>query len=208
MNIYFDLDGTILDISERYYLIYKKVMEEFNANFLLKDKYWQLKREKTSVAKILKETSKNIGKVQYQKRGAQLIEDKRFLKYDKTFPEVYKVLDDFKKKHRLILVTLRRFLENLNWELVRLKLTPYFDTLLICQEGKPNWQAKANLIKNDLNFSKKDSIVIGDTEIDILAAQQLQIKSIAISRGMRTKEFLLRFKPDFIVDSLLEIKDI
>lgn len=210
MNIYLDLDGPILDASERYYLVYRKVMEECKAEFLPRDEYWQLKTRKTPIDEILNQTSQKIDEAQYQKRRLQLIEDREFLKHDRVFPEVYRVLDNLKKGNRLVLVTLRGLLEDLKWELDHLKLTSYFDALLTKKGNDGSWKVKVGLIGDDLDSSKdrQKSVVIGDTEIDILAAKHLKITNIAISRGIRTREFLLELKPDFLVESLLEAEDI
>ncbi|MCH8276159.1 MAG: hypothetical protein IIA50_01265 [Bacteroidetes bacterium] len=43
MKIYFDLDGPILDVSERYYEVYKNSLPK-GSKVLNKKTYWNLKR--------------------------------------------------------------------------------------------------------------------------------------------------------------------
>lgn len=50
-----------------------------------------------------------------------------------------------------------------------------------------------------------DSVwMVGDTEADILAAQRGNLPAIAVLSGIRNREQLERYQPDFIVDNLAE----
>lgn len=51
-NIYVDLDGVILDVSERLYQIYRELMMEFGGSCLPKGKYWQMKKTKTPIPEM------------------------------------------------------------------------------------------------------------------------------------------------------------
>lgn len=60
-------------------------------------------------------------------------------------------------------------------------------------------------ILHDLNLSKEDVILAGDSDVDILTASNAGIKSIGCTWGYRTKEELTAAGADFIVNSPEEI---
>ena len=57
MKYFFDLDGTILDISKRYYFIYYDIIKKFGGVPLPKCVYWDYKRNKTPDDVILKRSN-------------------------------------------------------------------------------------------------------------------------------------------------------
>jgi len=63
------------------------------------------------------------------------------------------------------------------------------------------------LLKKYGKFSK-NSIIVGDTETDILMGKHLVIKTIAVSSGMRNRKFLKKYKPDILIKDFSEIKNI
>ena len=68
-------------------------------------------------------------------------------------------------------------------------------------------QKKADIIKQTID-NPEDSIIIGDTEADVAAAQQLNATSIALLSGIRSKEFLKSMEPDYLVDGIGDVANI
>ena len=58
------------------------------------------------------------------------------------------------------------------------------------------------------NVKPNEAIMIGDSKNDILAAKNANIKSIAVTHGYNQGVDIKDYDPDFIVNSLKEIKDI
>ena len=58
------------------------------------------------------------------------------------------------------------------------------------------------------NVKPNKAVMIGDSKNDILAAKNAKIKSIAVTHGYNQGENIKDYEPDFIVNSLKEIKDI
>jgi len=58
------------------------------------------------------------------------------------------------------------------------------------------------------NTHTNEAVMIGDSKNDILAAKNANIKSILVTHGYNQGENLEIYKPDFILNSLKEIKDI
>ncbi len=61
-------------------------------------------------------------------------------------------------------------------------------------------------ILSALQGDKGKSFMIGDTEMDILAAKNAGIKSVAVTWGNRDEDFLRKYGPDYIVRSPGELK--
>jgi len=196
-TIYLDLDGTILDVSDRLYQIYKDVITSFKCKPLSKTRYWWLKRNKIGEGEIVVITCPRRVISPYLKKRCSLIESLKYLKHDKLNPNVLKTLKILKENYRLVLMTFRISRRNLRSELKKLGLILLFDKILI--GDKHEYESKIRLIKEDMH---PNAIIIGDTEEDVLTGQKLRIKTIAVSNGMRTRKFLASLKPDYLVTSL------
>lgn len=168
MNIYIDLDGTIIDISERYEHL--KILDS-------------------------QERLNNIESLEY-------------LRYDKLIDGILDILLELKKNHRLVLVTLRKNKENLYIELDILGLVEIFDIILTPNLGYREKTFKRDLIKGDSLFDVNNSVIVGDTEVDIKTGKCLGIKTVAVLSGLRTKEILLKENPDYIIDDINDLPNI
>lgn len=56
-----------------------------------------------------------------------------------------------------------------------------------------------------LNSDKEDTVYIGDSEVDVLTAQNAGIPVILVSWGYRSREDLEKLQPDYLVDDLDEL---
>ena len=50
--------------------------------------------------------------------------------------------------------------------------------------------------------------MVGDTENDILPANNIGISSIAVTTGIRNRQLLQEMNPQYIIDNIEEVKDI
>lgn len=209
-NIHFDLDGTILDIRRRFYSIYIDTVKELGGGALSEEVYWEAKREQLPEVLIAKKS--NIENVQkYIRLRKERLELPKYLKYDELIPPVLESLSELKKNNRIVLVTLRKSKGNLYKQLQRLKIEPLFDRVLIGGvggEGEEQWRFKAKLISTDSHFKPQNSIIIGDTEADILAGKNLGIITIAVLSGIRSKNELLSSQPDYIIKDIGQLKNV
>ena len=104
--IFWDLDGPILDVSEKYYTLYKNILLENNMQALSKKEYWNLKKSKTTLSEILAKTnSKKLLEV-FKNLWLNNIETHRYQKLDKLQNGIISILK--KCNNKLVLVTLRR----------------------------------------------------------------------------------------------------
>jgi phosphoglycolate phosphatase-like HAD superfamily hydrolase len=73
-------------------------------------------------------------------------------------------------------------------------------------EVKSKLLARARSDRDPLN--QRESYMVGDHEMDILAAKSEGIPVIALSNGMRSPKFLLSYEPDLLLTSLAEAVDL
>ena len=210
MNIYFDLDGTLIDVSERFYRIYCDLLDRFNCDTKLnKVTYWQLKKESYPEAEIVQKTCANIDSEEYMKLRQNVIESPKYLEYDRPFSYTLDTIKTLKKDNRLVIVSLRESLKKTEIEIDKLGFKPFFDKVLVHNEDMDNkWKIKAELIKSDSGFNTRDSIVVGDTETDFLAAKELGIDCFLVSSGIRTRDYLAILNCGIVIDSIAELEQL
>ena len=88
MQIYLDLDGPVLDVSHRYYLIYSDLLKQADYLPFDHDSYWSLKRLSITEAAIVQRNMPECGVSDYLARRAQLLEDSTYLVYDLLQPGI------------------------------------------------------------------------------------------------------------------------
>lgn len=206
-TFYFDLDGTILNVRRRLYSIYIDIVNELGGEALSKEVYWQAKRGQLPEELIANKS--NIENVQkYIRLRKERIELPEYLEYDKIIPQALESLTELKKNNRIALATLRKSKENLFKQLQRLKIEHLFDRVLIGGNGEEQWRLKAKIISSDNYFEPQDSVIVGDTEADILAGKFLNIGTIAVLSGIRSKNTLVLSQPDYIIKDISQLRDV
>lgn len=207
-TIFLDLDGTLLDTSGRHYKLYRDILDKRrlsnSKSKLSPEKFWKMKRTGIKTRDILPDylSDKNIAS--FEDEWLQKIEKRSYLQYDKLFPGIKDTLSYLNREFDLVLVTLRNNTENLYWELSNLKLDSYFKFIV---NGKG---PKKNLIKNYLinNHEGEKYLIVGDTEEDIKTGLELKMITISVTSGIRSKECLEQFNPDFCINNFKEILSI
>jgi len=208
--IYIDLDGTILDVSERVYRVYCDILKKHKKRILRKSRYLRLKKEKTPIETILRETMAEDILSEYKREWAKLIESPYYLEMDRLTQRKKLILLSLKNNYNLVLITLRNNRRGLYRQLEKEKIDKIFNDVLVPKRKDllcPKWEIKAKTLEKYKRI-KKDSIIVGDSEIDILAGKYLGIKTVAVIDGMRNKEFLKKYKPDFLISDFSKIKKV
>ena len=180
-TIFFDLDGTILDIYDRFYSVFnnysiKRFLTEVN-----RKKYMILKSKGLSDIQIALEFNLNYDEKEYHQYKARSLEIKKYLKLDKLifdFDKYARILAS--KKYKIKLITLRRNFKNLNWQLNELKIINLFDEIIALIPNKIN-NPKRIFFEN---ISVKDSILIGDSIKDYEATLDFDVDFLNVETGL------------------------
>src|SRR5687768_14996422 len=107
MLLFFDLDGPLIDVSERYQILHRNLLEEMGVTPLAPAMYWQRKRKRFPEVTILKELGASEFEPLYSRRRLELIEADSYLAHDRLWPWTIPVLTTLAAHYALILVTVR-----------------------------------------------------------------------------------------------------
>jgi phosphoglycolate phosphatase-like HAD superfamily hydrolase len=203
MRVICDLDGTLIDIWEKYYYAHAKACQAIGAQPGERYKYQEnIRRGDTgySIAEAMTDFKKLTRKNrrQYNRIFLQNIETPEALAYDTLFPGVPDFLEGC---DILFLATLRRERGKLLVQLSQLGIRQYF---LDIGSGNPkvrvSWKEKIKLIPDWwIDRTEREMWLIGDHERDIMVATQLGIKSCAVVSGVRSEAYLRAYSPNRII---------
>lgn len=207
--IFFDLDGTLIDTSERHYVLYKDILELLGMpNKLSKKEFWKEKRIGRKTVDLLPGNSTQSVAREFSEKWLEKVEDTKYLKYDRPYSESLSVLSELESMFDLVLVTLRQNERNLFWELGDFGLTKYFKEILF---GSPLiFEDKVLLIQEYMKTcsGKRNGIVVGDSEVDINTGKKIGMLTVAVTYGIRSRNFVKKLKPSFCANSLREVLEI
>jgi len=91
--------------------------------------------------------------------------------------------------------------------LKRYQLESYFDAVVTrddCAEMKPDGAPVRKVLK-EMGVPPEDAILVGDGVMDILAAREAGLPSVAVATGPFTKERLLQAEPDYLLGSVNDL---
>lgn len=202
MNIIFDLDGTLLDSSERLYRLFQELVPE---SHLSKDQYWNLKRNQLSHQIILSRYFQGHDFNEFNLQWMKHIEDENYLMMDFVFDDTVYVLRYLSRKANIILLTARQYEKRLVSELQRLNIKDYFNMILTTASRYTKEELLRKCLFDGELIKGQNDIFVSDMGKDILLGQSLGYKTIAISHGFMNKEHLLKYYPDYIIGNLMEI---
>lgn len=204
MKIFCDFDGTLVDISERHYTVYRSIVEKFQGKPLAKNDYWHAKRQKTDWESLLQMSQlKPEVKKAFLDEFISKIENPEYLVIDKLFPNVEPTLKKLNNLGECYLVSLRRNRQNLLGQVEKLGLSSYFTDILIGHSESDGHDVKVELIRSKLNG--ESGMIIGDTEADVITGKKLGLRTYAVTSGIRSKEFLGQLSPDYLVPGVDKI---
>ncbi|MBU2530981.1 MAG: HAD hydrolase-like protein [Elusimicrobia bacterium] len=195
--LFLDFDGTLTDVKEKYYELYKTAKTNFGLNIFNKKIYWHYKTMGCPERNILLKNNQQAPAMdEYLSFRADHIEDRDYLALDRPIVK-QDLLAKIGNHYDLYIVTMRHNSENLLWELTKMNICHYFKQI-ICRsnlttrdiEIHDEIDQKTKLLKSCQPFQQKD-ILIGDTGLDYNVGQRLKLKTFLVYSGIRQKKVLL-----------------
>ncbi len=185
----FDLDGTLIDSTQRHHLLMAKLLQEAGqeipCNFA--KEYMEYKASGHSGRQYLEyrlQIPADLA-VAIQQRWTAEIENPDWLKRDKLYADTIPTLDFLKERNqRIMFLTMRQNEELLHKELQMLGINTYPNEVIVLSP-------KGQIHKGDVLKKIDETIdfMIGDTEIDYDAALRVGTKSYILHRGFRNRAF-------------------
>lgn len=119
-----------------------------------------------------------------------------------AFPGVVELIKKFKGNGDFVVVISSDLRESVLEEVKRYHLDNIFDEIITNVHKKTD--ALSELInKNKLNHDY--TFIVGDSNNEIIAGRENSIKSIAVTWGFASEGKLLKYNPDYIVHSPMEL---
>jgi HAD superfamily hydrolase (TIGR01509 family) len=86
-------------------------------------------------------------------------------------------------------------------------LAKYFDLVTGRRNGVAHKPSPEPLLLNcnELKVQPEETMIVGDTELDIACGKNAGAKTCGVTYGYRTKSFIEEQKPDLIIDSIKEL---
>ena len=196
MNIVFDLDGTLIDSRTRLYRLFQRLAP---AAVLSYDQYWTLKRSRIS-NEIILSSRLGYGKPEvasFVEAWMAAIESPEMLDMDSNFPGMHASLARLSGQAHLHVCTARQHRDPVLVQLDRLGLLHFFSKILVTEQKN----SKEHLIGTHIMALSTQDWLLGDTGKDIQAGKSLNMKTCAVSSGFMSREALLDYAPDLMLES-------
>jgi phosphoglycolate phosphatase len=198
MQIFFDLDGTLIDSRPRLYRLFQYLVRESSLSF---EEYWRLKRNRQSHSAILSGVF-NYGEgsiVDFEKRWMAEIEKDEWLEIDRPFEGVTEFLRRTGQSHSMFIVTARQFTGKVYRQIESFGWTHLFKEMLVTNQRHEKNQLMIPFLPESTDW------MIGDTGKDIVVGKSLGMKTAAVLSGFLNRESLEKYDPDLIVESVLHL---
>lgn len=205
-HISFDLDGTLVNSFDTILNTTLKTLEELNISNSVSvaelririghhfsDIFRDLKIDVTDIEHFIAIYKKNYFD---------------FISQSELYPGVKETLNNLKEKGLLISLLTTKAQDQAEKILEYFNLSDYFDYIMGRRAGipvKPNPEPLLEIC-SALNVKPDETLITGDTELDIACGKNAGAFTCGAMYGYRDKEILLKEKADFYIDSLNELE--
>ncbi|MEC4850091.1 MAG: HAD family hydrolase, partial [Jaaginema sp. PMC 1079.18] len=211
-----DFDGPIMDVSERYYRVYQWCLKQCRqpqqpTRLLSKSEFWRLKRSRVRESCIGQLSGLNEAQArQFAQLRRENVHSLPYLVYDRPISSAIATLEYLHQAENVELgiMTMRRWRE-LRIPLEDNNLQVFFRRdRCYCLHNDylktTDTEDKTRLMQQALKELPPvaQTWMIGDTEADIIAAQTHNVKVIGVLSGIRDREQLQQYQPDYIARDL------
>ncbi|MBN2452863.1 MAG: HAD-IA family hydrolase [Candidatus Omnitrophica bacterium] len=207
-TVFFDVDGTLVDAT-------RDITNSVN-HALRALKMPELSREKvvsyigTGVRDLLRQ-SLSVDDEALVEKAVKLFGD-HYVEHaaDETvlYPHVIEILEYLKDKRKIILTN--RFSSFADATLRGVGIRKYFEEIAGGDDYsciKPLACAVDGVVGR-LGIDKEKALIVGDMDIDVMTGKNSGVKTCWITHGLGRAEEIVPLKPDYIIDDLLELKEI
>jgi HAD superfamily hydrolase (TIGR01549 family) len=168
--------------------------------------------EQLSIYLVLKQLRGRIDTEAYEKlrkRFYDLLEDMEIKAAQQVmlYPGALDTLRKLQERSLRIGLVTNNGQKGTDLTLKRFGLNVFFDAIVTrddCEEMKPD-PAPVRKVLNALKMGADEAIFVGDGVMDILAAKQAGLSSVAVSTGPFSVERLLQSEPDYLLGSVNDL---
>lgn len=202
----FDFDGPINDVSDRYFAVHQDVCDKLGLVCqLTKPEFWTLKRHQAPLRMLLDFQSQSQLD-DYACLWLKLIEHERYLALDRMHGRAAEVLERLSNKNQLILVSLRTNLDAALRQVEKYQIDTLFEHVCFLKHQIQPSLAKSEAVRRLFESTKNIQFFVGDTEIDLVAARQLNVKFIGVGSGIRSPKKLFELGANFVLPDIAAVE--
>lgn len=201
MLVFFDFDGTLSDMSERWWRLHVDAIKKYGGQPVTKKEYFNQKRNAVSERIIVQKHLEESNIQKYIEQRIKWIEKNTYLDYDHLIPNASVILKAWSKKGDLILFTKRNSKQNFLRQVKKYDIKKYFSRLLITSGLE-----KEEVLKKEYTPAQlKNAYLITDSLEETKMAKKLGMKVLTIAYGTRSQEY---FQKNGISDMILTPKEL
>ncbi|MCX6150500.1 MAG: HAD family hydrolase [Ignavibacteriales bacterium] len=204
-SVVFDLDGTLMMSSATIYKATIKTLEEFNItpNFTEDEFNGKIGHHFKNIFDDFKVDVSDIEYFidRYKTYYFDFIDDSNF------FPNVVEVLQTLKENKIPASILTTKAQDQADKIINHFGMRSYFTIIMGRQDGikiKPAPDALLRICRQ-VGILPANTLMVGDSELDIKCGKAAGAQSCAVTFGYRNKEFLLNENPDFVVDDIRDL---
>lgn len=207
-HICFDLDGTLVDSRDTILKSTKAALDKLEINYKIDEDVFTNMIGKHFVDIFSESKIENVDFDEFISIYKSYYFE--FIDSSIPYPNVFGTLGFLKnKKIKLSLLT-TKVQEQADKIIDHFKLRASFDYVMGRRDGlahKPSPEPLLFICK-ELEVDPSESLMVGDTELDIQCGKNAGSKTCGVLYGYRTKELIEKEKPDVIISGLNELKTI
>ncbi len=215
MRLITDFDGPIVDVSERYYRVYRFCLEqtrrpEQSVVELDKAVFWQLKRSRIPETEVGRLSGLDAEQAkEFAQLRRQTVHTQPYFGYDCLAPGAVVALEKVQQAGADLAVMTMRRVRELDYAFDRFDLGRFFPKDR-CYCLTDDYVKTRDVDDKPLLMEKAlselppaaETWMVGDTEADIIAAKNHGVKVVAALCGIRDHAQLELYQPDLIVQDL------
>jgi len=202
-----DVDGTLLDVKERQMAAFRLALQQdgFQCSHSMLNAYYRKRRNGIPAQVIFEQVGADKKLDQIRVR---LLESKKLIASDKPTPGALGILRELRTARvRVVLLSHRRKRGLLKRQLEKVGISPLVDEVLVTRDSpqKESGTGKLRAIRNILQNSSlqpQSCLLVGDTEVDIKTGKALEITTVGVFSGIRSRPLIEMQHPDYVLRSI------
>jgi len=204
-HICFDLDGTLVNSFDTILNSTIKTLKQLNIGNSLRESDLRI-RIGHHFSDIFKELKIDVADIEH---FISIYKENYFDFIDQSelYPFVKETLTELKQNNFFISLLTTKGQDQAEKIIEHFKISEFFDLIMgrrIDMPVKPNPEPLIEICKS-LKVKTEETLIAGDTELDILCGKRAGTFTCAVTYGYREKGNLLKEKADFYINSLNEL---
>ena len=210
--IIFDADGTIWDSEKDVFLAFNHTLKNNGNKEITKEEFQRLAGLdlEEMFRRVLSKGEETLANEYVKKYRKYYIDEGHYADETTLFENVKETLENLKKQGFYIAIASgkpKRILD----KMVECFHLNEFELVLgtgeSCFKPKPDPEV-LNYIMNELNVSKKDAVMVGDTKADITAGKNAGMDTIAVTYGYEKIDILKMANPTYMIEDFKRLEEI